>query len=248
MSALALQSFGFEGQTVRALDQDGMPWFVAQDVCACLEIGNHRDAVGRLDDDERDGVGIADAMGRMQEQIIISESGMYALIFRSRKPAAVRFRKWVTGEVLPALRRTGHYEIAVANDGAGVLASPDAVERVKVALSVVREARVIYGRKGAADLWAKLGLPDPGLGTDIKFPKGYQVPMSVNLWSQARLRRSAPDTRIKVSVLHSDFEEWCKREGDYSLSLSGFGKALARLGFSTVMSNGSWLLGYTLAD
>ena len=107
-----LVSFAFEDSLVRSrLDENGEPWFVAKDVCRVLEIANHRDAVAQLDEDEKDGVGISDAIGREQETTIISESGLYALVFRSRKPQAREFSRWVRKEVLPALRRKGHYEV-----------------------------------------------------------------------------------------------------------------------------------------
>ena len=107
-----LVSFAFEDNLVRSrLDENGEPWFVAKDVCRVLEIANHRDAVAQLDEDEKDGVGISDAIGREQETTIISESGLYALVFRSRKPQAREFSRWVRKEVLPSLRRKGHYEM-----------------------------------------------------------------------------------------------------------------------------------------
>ena len=84
------------------------PWFVATDVCEALTISNVSDAVGRLDDDER-GVGTVDTPGGAQEQTIINESGLYSLILTSRKPAAKAFKKWVTSEVLPSIRKTGSY-------------------------------------------------------------------------------------------------------------------------------------------
>jgi len=103
--------FGFESFAIRVIpDDSGNPWFVAADVCEALTIGNHRDAVSRLDDDEKDGVGITDAIGREQETTIINESGLYSLILTSRKPEAKRFKKWVTSEVLPTIRKTGRYE------------------------------------------------------------------------------------------------------------------------------------------
>lgn len=112
MPDTALPLFEFEGQPLRVhLDDAGEPWFVAKDVCRVLEIANHRDAVAQLDEDEKDGVGISDAIGREQETTIISESGLYALVFRSRKPQAREFSRWVRKEVLPALRRKGHYEM-----------------------------------------------------------------------------------------------------------------------------------------
>ena len=106
----ALQTFDFKSTPVRALDRAGQPWFVAADVCRALDISNHRDAVQALDDDEK-GVANADTLGGVQKTQIISESGLYALIFKSRKPEAKAFRKWVTSEVLPAIRRTGGYAV-----------------------------------------------------------------------------------------------------------------------------------------
>lgn len=95
----------------RIIDRDGEPWFVLADVCRALEISNPRDAASRLDDDEKDAVAIADAIGRMQHSLIINESGLYSLILTSRKEAAKRFKKWVTSEVLPSIRKTGSYSI-----------------------------------------------------------------------------------------------------------------------------------------
>jgi prophage antirepressor-like protein len=102
--------FDFEGKGVRIQDRDGNPWFVLNDVCEVLEIANPRDAAGRLDDDETDAVGIADAMGRIQETNVVNESGVNALIMTSRKPEAKRFRKWVTGTVIPSIRKHGAYK------------------------------------------------------------------------------------------------------------------------------------------
>lgn len=94
---------------------DGDPWFVATDVCAALGIVNNRDALEKLDDDER-GVGLTDTTEGVRKVGIINESGLYTLILRCRnatKPGTVphRFRKWVTSEVLPSIRKTGSYQI-----------------------------------------------------------------------------------------------------------------------------------------
>lgn len=105
----ALIPMEFDGLPVRLIqDVAGDPWFVAADVCAALAIGNNRDAIGRLDDDERDVVS-TDTLGGKQEMGIINESGLYSLILGSRKPEAKRFKKWVTSEVLPSIRKTGSY-------------------------------------------------------------------------------------------------------------------------------------------
>lgn len=100
--------FSFEGHQIRVIQRDGQPWFVAADVCAILEIANHRDTVARLDDDERASVTTTTAGG---EQVVtaVNESGCYRIVFRSRKQSARRFTKWITSEVIPSIRRTGAY-------------------------------------------------------------------------------------------------------------------------------------------
>lgn len=98
------------GQPMRVVDRAGEPWFVAADVCQALEVRNPRKAVSRLDEDERDAVTLSDAIGRSQQMNAVSESGLYALIMGSRKPEAKTFRRWVTHEVLPTIRKSGRYE------------------------------------------------------------------------------------------------------------------------------------------
>ncbi|MDQ7775196.1 MAG: BRO family protein [Paracoccus aminovorans] len=107
MSA-AIIPFDFEEQAVRIVMRDDAPWFVAADVCRVLEIGNPSDVVRRMDDDE---VTLDTIEGSHRTTNLVSESGLYVLILTSRKPAAKRFRKWVTAEVLPALRTRGRYEL-----------------------------------------------------------------------------------------------------------------------------------------
>lgn len=97
-----------DASQIRTILQDGEPWFVAADVCQILGIINISQAVSRLDDDER-GICTTDTLGGQQDVLIVSESGLYALIFESRKPEARKFRKWVTGTVLPELRKHGYY-------------------------------------------------------------------------------------------------------------------------------------------
>lgn len=103
--------FNFGEQQVRVISDDqGQPWFVAADVCAVLEIKNPSDAIKRLDDDERARFNLA----LQGDTNIINESGLYSLILRSRKASARTFRKWVTSEILPAIRRTGAYTVTPA--------------------------------------------------------------------------------------------------------------------------------------
>lgn len=101
----AVELFDFEGQVLRTLLVDGEPWFIAADVCRVLEHTNPTVAVGRLDDDERAKFNL----GRQGEATIVNEPGLYALILGSRKSEAKAFKRWITHEVLPQIRRTGQF-------------------------------------------------------------------------------------------------------------------------------------------
>ena len=100
--------YTFNGTQIRTIVLDAIPYFVAKDVCSILDIANHKDAVSRLDEDESRGSVMPTPSGR-QRMTLVNESGLYHLIFQSRKPEAKTFRKWVTSEVLPELRKTGSY-------------------------------------------------------------------------------------------------------------------------------------------
>lgn len=112
MTTLQPIVFAFDSHAVRSLVLEEAPWFVAKDVCAILDIewkgSGSTGSLAHLDDDEKR-TEIIPSAGGPQETSIISESGLYTLIFKSRKPEARRFRKWVTSEVLPAIRRQGKY-------------------------------------------------------------------------------------------------------------------------------------------
>ena len=95
---------------VRTVTIDDEPWFVAADVCRALEIGNSRMATERLDDDEK-GRSSIPTLGGQQEMTVINEPGLYALVLGSRKPEARAFKRWITHEVIPALRKTGTYSL-----------------------------------------------------------------------------------------------------------------------------------------
>lgn len=93
---------------IRTTIKDGEPWFVASDVCRALEIANNRDALTRLEQDEK-GVALTDTPGGTQEVTIVNEPGLYALVLGSRKPEAKAFKRWVTHEVIPSIRKHGMY-------------------------------------------------------------------------------------------------------------------------------------------
>lgn len=122
-----LSTFNFESNSIRTLAIDNEPWFVAKDVCDTLKISNVSDALLKLDDDEKATIGLTDSQaGNGAQSIsIISESGMYTLILRCRdavKKGSVphRFRKWVTSEVLPQIRKTGSYSKTTVDQRTGL--------------------------------------------------------------------------------------------------------------------------------
>lgn len=92
---------------IRTLEKDGNPWFVAADICRALEIGNPSQAVTRLDEDEKSTL----ISNEGKTLNIVSESGMYALVLSSRKPDAKTFKRWITHDVIPCIRKTGGYSV-----------------------------------------------------------------------------------------------------------------------------------------
>lgn len=122
-----LSTFNFESNSIRTLAINNEPWFIAKDVCDTLKISNVSDALLKLDDDEKATIGLTDSQaGNGAQSIsIISESGMYTLILRCRdavKKGSVshRFRKWVTSEVLPQIRKTGSYSKTTVDQRTGL--------------------------------------------------------------------------------------------------------------------------------
>lgn len=134
--------------SVRVVDLDGEPWFVASDVAKALDLGNPRSSVALLDDDEK-GVHSVDTPGGVQRMTAVSESGLYSMILRSRKPEAKAFKRWVTREVLPEIRRTGSYKAAVEQHAIPQTYAEALMEAAKLAERAERaeEALAVAGPK-----------------------------------------------------------------------------------------------------
>lgn len=146
--------FNFVSHTMRVVMRDGEPWFVAADVCAAIGITTEQ--TRRLDDDEK-GLYSTQTPSGTQEMTVINESGLYSLILGSRKPEAKKFKKWVTSEVLPAIRKTGTYTLAKPAEPApaSTLSTAQHVElyqAVRDALSGGWE----FGKNGEQWAWNRL--------------------------------------------------------------------------------------------
>ena len=159
-TSVASESFSFDNFTIRAINRDGEIWFVAADVCNVLGLTNPSVALAALDDDERAkfNLGRSSINGGGGEVNIINESGLYALILRSRKSEAKLFRKWVTSEVLPAIRKTGAYVHKAYKSGNRDALSAEQADSIRKAL------------RHAAD----------------KLPKERQAQFMISGWSKLR--------------------------------------------------------------
>lgn len=128
---------------VRTVERDGQPWLVGKDVAEALGYKNTKDALERHVDDEdkrqNDGVVIHDSIGREQHPVIINESGLYSLVLSSKLPKAKAFKRWVTSEVLPALRKNGVYETVKAQQHIKQLEAVNA--RLNTAIQAVSTAK-----------------------------------------------------------------------------------------------------------
>lgn len=152
-----IQPFTFPatGQAVRIVTMDGEPWFIANDVCAVLDIANVGNALARLDVDDRSSIRLTDGTSGNPNRAIISEPGLYDLVIRSDKPEAKAFKRWITHDVLPAIRKTGSYSVATSHPlprtfSEALRELADAVEQRDAAQERITEL------EPAADAWEKL--------------------------------------------------------------------------------------------
>lgn len=157
-------SFQYGTKEVRILkDEDGATWWVARDVCNALEIVNVGDAISRLDDDEKGVQNLDTPVGR-RKMSTISESGLFSLILRSIKPQAKPFRKWVTAEVLPAIRKTGKYK--APTEAARIAKALDPLAPLAKELKAAVELAKAVGLKGNQAVLSANQLINKRLGAD----------------------------------------------------------------------------------
>ena len=133
-----LQVFSYKGNEVRTVQKGREILWVLKDVCGILGIEKYRDAATRLDDDEREPV-LVDTLGGRQEMIAVTESGLYSIILLSRKPEAKKFKRWVTHEVLPTIRKHGAYVTPAKLEE--LMNDPDSWIKVLTALKEERAAK-----------------------------------------------------------------------------------------------------------
>ncbi|MBS3937615.1 MAG: phage antirepressor KilAC domain-containing protein [Peptococcaceae bacterium] len=134
-----LQAFSYEGKEVRTIQRNGEPWWVLKDVCDVLELSNARMIADRLDGDDVSLAYVTDNMGRQQQTNIVNESGLYDVILRSDKPEAKKFKRWVTHEVLPQIRKYGAY--LTTSKLEEIMRDPDSWIKLLTTLKTERQAK-----------------------------------------------------------------------------------------------------------
>lgn len=144
-----MQIFNYKDNQVRTVEVNGETWFVLKDVCAVLGIVNHKMTAQSLEEDEVSQTYLTDSLGRQQKTTIISESGLYHVILRSDKPEAKPFRKWVTSDVLPSVRKHGAYMTPEVIEQ--TLTDPDYIIRLATTLKEEQQKRKALEQQAEAD-------------------------------------------------------------------------------------------------
>ena len=161
--------FNHLGNDIRVMtDDQGEPLFVLKDICSVLEIGNPSDVARRLDEDGVDSIEVTDNLGRKQKTNVVTEAGLYEVIFMSRKPEAKTFRRWVTSEVLPSIRKHGMYATPATIED--MIANPDIIIQLATTLKEERAARA------QAEAEVEAQRPVAALGRAIETAEGDLTP------------------------------------------------------------------------
>lgn len=173
---LSVIPLAFEENLVRVVKRDGEPWFVGIDVCRCLDLKKPENTLSSLDDDESYTLskGVTNGLDGPNARIVISEPGVYRLVFRSRKPEAERFKRWLAHEVIPAIRKNGRFgpETGVSEPVPSEAVASLAV--ISLNLKLVKECRNLFGSERARGLWAELGLPEVPLAPPTAYDEAVQ--------------------------------------------------------------------------
>jgi prophage antirepressor-like protein len=216
MTMSAIIPFQFEAHAVRVqVDDAGLPWFNASDICSVLEFGNPRQAIeSHVDPDDVQKLDVIDNLGRTQRANHVNESGLYALILGSTKDAAKRFKRWVTSEVLPTIRKTGSYTAP------GALASLPAPthDRVSAILLIGEAVAKVPGVKTGIAMAATLTCIHENTGLAVEtlrraLPAANEPICSLNATQLGKLlNRSAKATNQLLAAaglqFRNDRDEW----------------------------------------
>lgn len=239
--------FDFDDESVRAVLIDGDPWFVGKDVCRALEIVDHQQALERLVDDEKDGVGITDPIGRQQTATVISEPGVYRLVFTSRSEAAERFRTWLCHEVLPALRKTGQYTMSehvgrttrMERDDDPIDLDAAPLGQIRIAVSLLREVRIIFGIGRARKVARRIPAIAEIVGRDERRTEDGEVieEDDVEMFAGDMLIE-ASQSALTAAEIWKAYRDWCRNNESVPVTQTMLGRRLRTLGYQKKQSGG----------
>jgi len=227
-----LPEFKFNGHEFNYIMQGETPMFDATDSCSILDITNHRSSLALLDADEK-GVHTVDTLGGPQKKLFITEAGLYSLILRSRKPEAKEFKRWITHEVLPALRKTGGYVVALPDDTAeaigqrAIQAGLDAIERLQKMVAERDQKIAVIAPK--ADVFDEHCSRQMTLGKFTKTLRGVnQNRVKHSLFHAGILYHANGGYRVYAQYRDTHFEEKASgyNDGKYDIFILPKGKEL----------------------
>ena len=212
-----IKIFNYEDKEIRILDIDGEPWWVAKDVCDVLELGNITEALRGLDEDELSSVSLKSG-GQAREMSIISDPGLYSLILRSRKPEAKVFKRWITHDVLPAIRKTGMYQNPVFQEA--IMQTPEIELDYKTAryaldgVTAFRDVMTIAMKKRIMRRYYKL----IGVSSEIEADGGDEDCFSDDFISQIECFINEccvidPLAQCSRNDFYECFSRWCLAHG-----------------------------------
>jgi len=214
--------FQYQSHSVRSLTIDDEPWFVARDVCDCLELDNITWALDGLDEEDLT-LELLKSGGQRREMKLVSEPGLYHLIFKSRTDGAKKFKRWVTHEVLPAIRKTGSYSLAEEQPADKVVdirhfrstPSPSGLD-IRYTLDLTKI--ILKPRRTNLQILERItGLQVQDIIEES--PDFMDGPVgSVRMFVQKRCRPVDEDHRVPLKDLYAVYVDWCNR--------TGFGKGM----------------------
>ena len=230
------QPFCFEGNEVRTVIHNDEPWFVAKDVCDVLEHSNSRKAVMGLDEDELMSLKVTSG-GQQRDMQVVSESGLYTLVIRPNKPQAKPFRRWVTHEVLPSIRKTGSYnlpkkkEVLVNHNHQRISETPGGLDiRYALDLTKVCMKPTPVGLEMLERLTG-IVFTDIDLGGDsLEAHTNFQMFVELNC-------EKGDFFRVKTTELHAAYNEWSSDAAE--LGSKAF-SAVVQQFFKRLKSSGTW--------
>ena len=211
MDKSKMQVFAYDEAMVRTVDVDGEPWFVGKDVANALGYSNTKDALAKhVDDEDRRGARIATPSGT-QEMTIINESGLYSLIFGSKLDSAKKFKRWVTSEVLPSIRRTGGYGAADGADiGAFMAGQMEFMEMQKTFMETATRAMDTMAQCASAmeQCVRMLGAKQRGFAKNMTHVK--MLPKETQAERRARERDGVLHFVSSFCDVTGSNDDWCK--------------------------------------